>query len=104
LAAIQENENTGMGKFINYSQLPDIAWDQILPEFFGISPISSAMVENMKEVAAVYSKGRGKSANQVWVEDITQKHDKATPEVVAAAHAFLSDIYDKMEALNQANI
>jgi hypothetical protein len=40
----------------------------------------------------------------VWVEDITQKHDKATPEVVAAAHAFLSDIYDKMEALNQANI
>lgn len=92
-----------MGKFVNYNQLPDIAWDQILPEFFGVSPISTGMVDNMKEVAAVYSKGRGTSANQLWQEDATRKHDKATPAVIAAAHEFLSDIYEKMESLNDAN-
>lgn len=60
------------------------------------------MIENMKQVAGVYSKGRGKTANQVWQEDATKKHSRATPEVIAAAHEFLSSIYDEMEELSKS--
>ena len=99
---MEEHKRTGMGRFINYNQLPDIAWDRILPEFFGINPISDGMVENMKQVAGVYSKGRAFKANQVWTEDATKKHNRATPEVIAAAHEFLSDIYEQMETLSKS--
>lgn len=98
---MDEHKKTGMGRFINYNQLPDITWERILPEFFGINPISEGMIENMKQVAGVYSKGRNHKANQVWEEDATKKHNKATPEVIAAAHEFLSDIYDEMESLSK---
>eukprot|EP00980_Cylindrotheca_fusiformis_P026949 scaffold18138_cov128-Cylindrotheca_fusiformis.AAC.15 len=85
LAAIKEHGNTETGKFVNYNQLPDVAWDEILPEHFGVSPISTGMVDNMKEVASVYSKGRGSSANQLWEEDSTQKKQQASPEYFGAS-------------------
>lgn len=101
MAAIQEHERSGKGKFVNYNQLPDIGWTKILPEFFGVSPIDDTMVDSMKKVAGVYSKGRGKTANQEWKDDSERKKETAPEEVVAAAKLFLGDVFEKMELLSK---
>ena len=67
-AAVREHERTGHGRFVNYNQLPDIFWETVLPQDYQV-PITDAMVENMKKVAKIYSKGRGNKADQEWKED-----------------------------------
>ena len=100
LSALNEHSRTGKGNFVNYNQLPDAAWTKILPKFFGVQPISDAMISNMKQVAGVYSKGRNKKANQEWAEDSTRKQNMAPEPVVKAANAYLKDVYEQMETLS----
>ena len=79
---MDEHKKTGMGRFISYNQLPDIVWEQILPEFFGINPIGDGMVENMKQVlAGVCSKGRNltrpiKSGKRILPKSTTRPHPR----------------------------
>ena len=89
-----------MGNFVNYNQLPEIGWTKILPKFFNVKPMTGAMIANMKQVAGVYSKGRGKTANKEWEEDSTKKQTLAPPKVVKAADTYMKDIYDRMEKLS----
>jgi hypothetical protein len=100
LAAVEEHDRTGKGKFINYNELPDVAWRKLLPDYFGITPIDDTMVDNMKIVAGVYSKGRGKTANQEWKDDSEKKQFAAPEEVVSAAKVYLGDMFEKMERLS----
>ena len=85
--------------FINYNQLPHIAWETILPGLIG-TPVTTDMMDRMKHVAHVYSKGRGGKAGEQFHEDSTMKQDKAPDVVKQAAAEFLSPIFDKMEAIN----
>jgi hypothetical protein len=57
LAAIQEHTLTKHGRFFNYNTLPGSKWETILPTHLGVD-VNSHMVDQMKEVAGVYSKGR----------------------------------------------
>lgn len=100
LSALNEHSRTGKGNFVNYNQLPDAAWTKILPKFFGVQPISDAMISNMKQVASVYSKGRYEKANQEWAEDSTRKQNLAPEPVVKAAGVYLKDVYEQMETLS----
>ena len=50
-------------------------WESIVPDHFRISGLvvsNEEMVQRMKDVAVVYSKGRGKKANAEWEEDSTK--------------------------------
>jgi hypothetical protein len=101
-SAIREHERTGKGRFVNYNQLPDIMWKQVLPQDFKVLPVGNVMITNMKNVAQVYSKGRGKKANQSWEEDSTMKKQTATAEVVEATHMFMDRPFQRMEGLAAA--
>jgi hypothetical protein len=95
-SAIREHERTGKGRFVNYNQLPDILWEQVMPQDFKV-PITDVMITNMKNVAQVYSKGRGRNANKSWEEDSTRKKQTASTEVVEATHMFMDRPFQRME-------
>ena len=99
LSAIQEHDRTTRGRFVSYAQMPEIVWDDILPNHFNVD-LPRKGVANMKETALVYSKGRGSKANQKWEEDSTKKLETATPEVIRAADKFVGDIYNRMKELS----
>ena len=72
LSALEESKRSHKGRFSNYHSLPDILWESIIPDHFGLSGLvvsNEEMVQSMKDVALVYSKGRGKKANEEWAED-----------------------------------
>merc|ERR1712176_790571 len=87
LAAVQEYDRTSAsatsknpgGRFVDYYQMPDIVWERIFPDHFGVKPLPPNSVANMQATAGVYSKGRGQKANQEWTEDSTIKRKTATP-------------------------
>jgi hypothetical protein len=56
----------------------------------------------MREISNVYSKGRGKKANQEWEEDSTKKQSTASKEVIEATDFFLKDIFARLEELSAA--
>jgi hypothetical protein len=86
------------GRFINYANLPDVLWDTILPDHFGVP---SPHIGGMKKAAAVYSKGRGETANKEWEEDSSHKQSKVSDEIRHAALEFLEPSFDKLEELSR---
>merc|ERR1712238_477983 len=87
-----------MGRFVNYADMPDIVWQEILPHHFQVEN-NKAHQAKMEHVALVYSKGRGPKANQEWNEDTTRKQATAIPEVIEAADPFTHEIYQRMHEL-----
>ena len=110
LAAVQEYDRTHDsatpnqpgGRFVNYYQMPDVVWENIFPDHFGVNPLPPGAVANMQATAGVYSKGRGQKANQEWTEDSTIKRKTATPEVIEAAELFASNVYKRMKELSSS--
>jgi hypothetical protein len=78
--------------------LPDILWDTILPDHFGVS---SPHIAGMKKAAAVYSKGRGDNANKEWEEDSSHKQSKVSNEIRQAAFEFLEPFYNTLQKLSR---
>ena len=113
LSAIQEydrssqsnnnnNNNNNKGRFVNYRQMPEIVWDEILPHHFGVTPLPRTAIANMEKTALVYSKGRGKKANQEWDEDSTKKQQSASPDVTRASQVFAGSVYERMTELSSS--
>jgi hypothetical protein len=99
LSALQEHKRTGKGRFINYNSLPDVMWNNVIPEDFQIR-LAPEDIAKMQQTAGVYSKGRGKKANVEWKEDSAKKHSSASSAVVDATKMFMDDVYNQMEALS----
>jgi hypothetical protein len=53
--ALAAQERTGMGKLIEYTQLPEVVYKHILPEHFGI-PVSEQDLAQMQLATSKYSK------------------------------------------------
>lgn len=107
MAALQEYDQTdgdgkhsSMGRFVEYTQMPDAVWKDILPNHFGVKSLSKDSIANMEKITGVYSKGRGKSADREWNEDSTEKQKSATPEVVQAANLMVGRAYSRMKKLS----
>ena len=83
--------------------MPDIVWNEILSDHFGVNPLPPDAIKNMQKTAGVYSKGRGTKANQEWNEDTTVKQDTATPEVINAVNLFASKVYKQMQELSSSS-
>jgi hypothetical protein len=93
LAAIQEHAKTKQGRFFNYNTLPGSMWETILPKHFGVD-VNSRMIERMKEISGVYSKGR-QNKTEEWQDD--EKQAGLSDEQRQAAHIILEPYYIKME-------
>lgn len=84
-----------MGVAVNYADLPDILYENVLPNQWNI-PVSQEEQENIQKISGVYSKGRGNRAG-VWKEDSAKKEEQASPEIHKAADLFLRESYDLLQ-------
>jgi hypothetical protein len=83
------------GATVNYADLPDILYTDILPNKWNI-PVTTDEVTNIVQISSVYSKGRGKQAAE-WHEDSERKEEEASPKVRKAADLFLRDSYKLLQ-------
>jgi hypothetical protein len=97
LAAIQEHTKTKHGHFFNYNTLPGSMWETILPKHFGVD-VNSEMIERMKEISGVYSKG-GQNKIEEWHDN--EKEAALTNDQREAAHKILEPYYIKMEEFSK---
>ena len=86
------------GQAVDYTQLPELMWTEILPHLWDI-PLSADDVSRMSEVASQYSKGRGNKAGD-FEEDTARKQEAAWEEVHVAALTFLADSYSQLHELS----
>lgn len=89
------------GAAVEYTQLPDIMWNTILPDMFHI-PLQAADIARMQETAGEYSKGRGGKAGS-FTEDTARKQGLAHNDLKAAARDHLEYSYGKLNALSLKN-
>ena len=99
MAAVQEHQRTKKGTFINYNQLPDVMWDDLLPNKYHV-PLDDTMIQRMKEISQNYSKSRGTTKDVTFKQDAERKRNTATPAVIAAAKVYAEDVYTKLQALS----
>ena len=100
-AALEEyQQSPNPGYFVNFDQLPNIMWDVVLPQHFGI-PNNKDDQDQMMTVANVYSKGRGDKANQIWKGDTKEKQKQAWDLARVAADTFVQSSLESMQTLSQ---
>lgn len=83
--------------FVNYSQLPEIVWTDIV-NFFGVT-LSAGDVEQMRKVLARSSK----EPQKPFSNDSANKRDAATREIYELAEHFVRPYYDHVETIRMAN-
>ena len=85
---------------VEYSTLPDILIDKIIPKYFlnEIGIFGSTEAENIRAVNKLYSKGHTqKTRDQVWKSDNEVKENSADQRLREVAKAFLQPVFDKMK-------
>lgn len=97
VAIDQIKDSKGKGKLINYSDLPNVLIDSIIPKHFGVGSLSEEAKENILKVNEKYSKGR--NTGKVWEEDNTMKEAKAWEGLKDASKKFMKPVYEEMERL-----
>jgi hypothetical protein len=85
-----------LGTPVNYNQLPDILFTDILPKKFGVA-LSETEIDNIKKISGVYSKGTGGRQGEFKDDSETKEH-LATDEVRVATRLFLDESYKTLEA------
>lgn len=95
-AADHIHQSSGLGRPVNYANLPHILYEQILPAWD--VPVSETEKENIQKISGVYSKGRGDMKGE-WHEDSEKKEAMASPEVQEAAKIFLQRSFDQLEKI-----
>jgi hypothetical protein len=95
-AALDGDDGTPL--FVNYTDLPGVAWGPIA-RHFGI-PLAPEHVARMREEARYYAKD---TERRPFVADGAQKR-VATPEVAALADRWLRPLYAELQARRAARI
>lgn len=80
--------------FVNYSQLPEMVWTDIV-NFFGVT-LSAEDVEQMQKVLTRNSKEPGKP----FFNDSSNKRDAATREIYELVDHFVRPYYDHLETIH----
>ena len=85
-----------MGTPVNYRSLPDILYQEILPNKWNI-PVSQTEIDNIVKISGVYSKGTGNRHGE-FKNDSEEKEREASDEIREAAQEYLQESYDELEA------
>lgn len=105
-AALNEYDRTSLnpdypgGRFVDYHQMPDIVWNEILPDHFGVDSVTPEAIVKMQKIAGVYSKARGVLADSEWTEDSSQKQETASKEVIEVADRMVSKYHKRMKEIS----
>ncbi len=94
-------DSEGLGRLVNYSELPSVLVDDIIPNHFlrQKEELSSDVKQRIMDVNAVYSKRR--QSKRVWSEDSKEKEESAWQEMKDAAAEFMKPVYERMEAIRR---
>lgn len=95
-AALDGDDGTPL--FINYTDLPDVAWGAVA-RHFGV-PLAAEHAARMREEARYYAKD---TERRPFVADDARKR-VVTPEVTALAERWLGGIYTEMQARRVARL
>jgi len=114
-AAKELKKSNGIGRAVNYEDLPNILIEDIIPKHFLPSrdadgkidkswdevELSDEMIERIEQVAGKYSKGGDK--RKVWTEegDSKKKEDNARIEIRDASEKYLYPVYKELESLKE---
>jgi len=100
--AFREHKSSGTGRMVDYSTLPDILIDEIIPNYFlpPGSTFGEREIQNIRKVTGVYSKGFGR-ADKKWESDSEHKNKMAHPDIKAAAALFLQPSFDAIHSYDE---
>jgi len=98
-AAYELDDEDSLGVPVNYRDLPDALWSDWLPPLLNLGePVD---VDDLKQVAGQYSKGRDNSPLKgEFHEDNAKKDDAATDAMKSAALKYMQRSYDTLERLS----
>lgn len=100
-AVMQEHERSGKGRFVDYTQMPDVMWETVLPLDFGIQ-MEPYMIDNMRQFTHVYSKGhQAGRANEKWTADTADKRKRISANVTRAVDTYCPDTYERLDDISQ---
>ena len=85
-------EHRDGGRFINYHQLPDVAWSSLL-DFFHVE-YTSAEADRMRHASRLDAK----NPSMRFVDDTAQKSQEASPQVREMSDRWIKPIYERLEA------
>jgi hypothetical protein len=86
----------GHGRLLNYAQLPDALWSEILP-FFGVAPEADGY-DVARRATAVHAK----RPTEPFAGDADEKRAAASPELRAEVARWVLPHYQQLEALRLA--
>ena len=93
-------DSNGVGRFVNYMELPRVLIDDIIPKHFlkSAAGLSSEEIARILEMNEKYSKGKGRDT-QKWEGDSQEKEETAWDEMKEASAEYLLPVYTRMEAI-----
>ena len=95
--AFNEYKNSGTGRLVEYSTLPDILINDIIPNhFLGVALLGEKEVENIRYINTKYSKGFKAGSYREWESDSNSKVEAASKQVKEAAATFLQPLFESM--------
>lgn len=96
--ALYHVEESDYGIPVNYADLPDALYKEILPKHWGVET-GKEEIERIIDVSSQYSKGRGPRKGE-WHEDSEKKEEEATDIVREAAKQFMTESYEKLKKIS----
>eukprot|EP00541_Cyclophora_tenuis_P006483 CAMPEP_0116579654 /NCGR_PEP_ID=MMETSP0397-20121206/22368_1 /TAXON_ID=216820 /ORGANISM="Cyclophora tenuis, Strain ECT3854" /LENGTH=252 /DNA_ID=CAMNT_0004109151 /DNA_START=95 /DNA_END=853 /DNA_ORIENTATION=- len=105
LASISESALEGMkrapslGTAVNYEYLPQVLYEQVLPERWNI-PVGTVEKERIQKISGLYSKGT-LGRHGTFHDDSKRKERLASKQVRQAAEMFLRSSYNELEELRE---
>lgn len=98
--AYKEHKNSSTGKMVEYSTIPDMLIDDIIPKYFLNEKDSFGEIEaeNIRAVNELYSKGHvPMNRDKVWTSDNEEKEQKADERIKEAVKTFLQPSFNMMK-------
>lgn len=95
-AAIEAMQGSAHGRLMNYTELPDVVWQE-LPAHFGLS-LSPAQMEQMQN-ATIHN---AKHPQETFAPDSADKQAEASEPLRLAANQELRPLYEELETLRLA--
>ena len=92
-AAALRHHNSGGAMFVNYRQLPDVAWSTLL-DFFRVEH-TAADIDRMRHV----SQFNAKNPSLQFVDDAASKNGEASREAREMASEWIMPLYERLEAI-----
>ncbi|KAG5192049.1 hypothetical protein JKP88DRAFT_271225 [Tribonema minus] len=91
------HEHPGKGMMVEYTYLPSVMWEEVLPKHFGVK-IGLTERAALLKASEHYSKA-AENSKTAFSDDKEAKHQAASPAVKAASDKILMPLYQQLQAM-----